>query len=81
LVQRNSTLLDHFLSKGPNPNIKNSEGKTPIYYAKNAIVMEKLVKNGASILVSDLDNKRVNQTNNTVFSEFLSNRISRMRTF
>lgn len=68
LVQTNSPLLDYFLEKGPNPNIVNKDGKTPIYYAKNVDTVEKLIKHGASIL---------NIVNTRVISEYMTSYINK----
>jgi len=77
LVQSNSPLLDYFLEKGPNTNIANKDGKTPIFYAKNVITVEKLINQGASILVKDLDGKTVKDTNSKVMADYIKSYINK----
>ncbi len=72
LVQTNSTLLDYFLDKGPDTNIQNKDGKTPIYYAKDLTTIEKLILHGASVFVKDLNGKTVNETNSQLMSSFIT---------
>jgi ankyrin repeat protein len=71
LVQRNSSLLDYFLRKGPDTNISNKTGKTPLYYAKDVITVEKLIKYGASIIIQDLDGKTINDVNPKLMSNYI----------
>lgn len=79
LVQSGSSLLDYFLTKGPNTNIQNSDGKTPIYYAKDVLTMEKLISYGASALVKDLDGKKVNEVNTAVSAKFIQYYANKLR--
>jgi hypothetical protein len=72
LVQTNNRLLDYFLEKGPDTNIQNKDGKTPIYYAKDVYTIEKLINHGASVLVKDLDNKTVNEANPRIMTSFIT---------
>jgi len=73
LVQSNSPLLDYFLEKGPNTNIQNKSGKTPLYYAKDQRTIEKLTKQRASLLSQDFDGKACNhQAIPQVTSDFMT---------
>jgi len=63
LVQSSCSLFDYFLTKGPDTNIQNKTGKTPIYYAKNITTIEKLIKHGATILVKDINGQTPCDTN------------------
>lgn len=47
LVKTSSTLLDHFLTKLPNVNIRNLMDRTPIFYANDEETIEKLILYGA----------------------------------
>ncbi len=48
LVKTSSTLLDHFLTKLPNVNIRNRMGRTAIFYANDEDTVEKLILQGAT---------------------------------
>ncbi len=72
LVQTNSSLLGYFLEKGPDTNIQNRDGKTPIYYAKDIYTVEKLINHGASIMVKDLNGKTVNEANSQIMASFIT---------
>lgn len=71
LVQNGSSLLDHFLTKGPNLNIKNSDGKTPIYYAKDLPTVLKLLNRGATLMTSDNSGKTPGQYNKIIANDLL----------
>lgn len=72
LVKNDSPLLDYFLSKGPNLNIKNKEGKTPIFYAKTVDTIDKLINQGASILIKDNKGKTVSDINPKLIGEYIT---------
>jgi ankyrin repeat protein len=72
LVQSGSSLFDYFLSKGPDTNIQNKSGQTPIYYAKDVFTIEKLIKYGASILVRDINGKTPSEANYQLMSSFIT---------
>ncbi len=55
-----------------NTNIKNSDGKTPIYYAKDIYIIEKLINYGASILIKDNNGKTVSEYNPQIMSSFIT---------
>lgn len=75
LVQTRSPLFDLFLSKNPNPNIQNNDGKTPIFYAKDINTVKKLIEHGASVLILDIDGKTVNQTNPQIMADFITDKL------
>jgi ankyrin repeat protein len=72
LVQTGSPLLDYFLTKGPNTNIANKAGKTPLYYAKDVKTVEKLIFHGASVLVKDLDGNTINDVNPRLMANYIT---------
>jgi ankyrin repeat protein len=79
LVKTDSSLLDYFLEQGPNTNIADKDGKTPIFYAKNVATVDKLVKHGASILTKDLDGKTVKEINPKLMLDYISYYITNFR--
>lgn len=79
LVQSESPLLDYFLSKGPNPNIQNKDGKTPLYYAKTETVIKKLISNGASPLIKDVDAKEAIVSNILISKRILQYYLENIR--
>lgn len=79
LIQTDSSLLDHFLKKGPNTNIQNKDGKTPIYYCKNILAVEKLIKHGASMLIKDINGKTVNEINSKIMADFMTHYINKLK--
>ena len=79
LVQSRNSLLDYFLTKGPNTNIKNKDGKTPIFYAKDIQTMEKLINHGASLLIKDLSGNTANEYNRSVSANFIQYYINKLR--
>lgn len=71
IVNNNSPLLDYLLSKKPNLDIPNKEGRTPIYYAKTPQTVDKLIKAGASIYNKDHTGKTFKDSNPKVFNEYM----------
>lgn len=72
LVQTSSSLLDYFLGKGPDTNIPNKSGRTPLFYAKDIPTIEKLLFHRASILVQDINGQTVNEANPEIMSNFIT---------
>lgn len=70
LIKANSPLIDYLLTKNVNVNIQNKEGRTPIFYAKTSVTMDKLVKKGASLFIKDHTGKTVGGYNQRVFTEY-----------
>lgn len=66
-VQTQNPLLENLLVKNPDLNIKNNEGRTPIYYAKTSQTVEKLINYGASLTVTDLNGKTPAEYNKLVY--------------
>jgi len=76
LVQSESPLLDHFLTKLPNTNLQNKEGKTPIFYAKNIQTVQKLILHGASFSIKDLNGKSVSTKVSVDYTKDLTKNIN-----
>lgn len=79
LVQSKSPLLDYFLSKGPNLNIKNGDGKTPIYYASDLPTVIKLLGRGATLMTNDNNGKTPGQYNKIIATDLLKMYTDKMR--
>lgn len=75
LVKTNNPLLDYFLTKKPNPNIKNKEGKTPIFYANNSETIQKLIRYGASLTIKDNNGKYVHDYKFNSVQQVISNNL------
>lgn len=76
LVQSGSSLLDYFLSKGPDPNIRNRDGKTPIFYSRDVITIKKLINGGASLLIKDNEGHTVNDVKRSLMIELIGGYVS-----
>ena len=70
LVKTSSPFLDYFLSKVPNTNIQNKEGRTPIFYANDVETIEKLVKHRASVYIRDFNGKNFIDIKPKLMSDF-----------
>jgi ankyrin repeat protein len=79
LVQSSSPLFDYFLSKNPNPNIQNKDGKTPLFYAKDTQTIESLIKHGASLFVKDFNGNSITETNSLVVANFMVYYINKIK--
>jgi hypothetical protein len=64
LVQSNSPLIDYALTKNPDLNIKNREGRSCIFYARNIETVEKLMLGKIKILEKDNYGKNAIEHNN-----------------
>ena len=75
LVIKESPLLSFFLKKCPNPNLQDTSGKSPIFYAKSDSIKFELIKSNASVFIKNGDGKSIYSEDPTILSRYTLNNL------